>query len=198
MDDTPLRWYQRPSTYLLLAIPVLILGVLFSASAGVLSQHYRTYFIPSAAMEPTLQIGDHFFVDNWAYRKKPLQRGDVIVFRSPENPSITIVSRCIAVGGDSVEIRDKRLSINGQPVAEPYARYVDPTVHQNDGLTSFGKRDQLRASKVPPDSCYVLGDNRDNSYDSRFWGSVHNSLLRGQALYIYWAKDRSKIGRRIR
>jgi signal peptidase I len=198
LGEIQLRWYNRAVVYLLIVAGVSIPAGLIFKHIVIPALPYRAYFTRSGSMEPTLRVGDHFFVDTWAYRKKPPQRGDVIVFTSPEDPTLDLIERCVAVGGDSVEIRDKRLSINGQPVAEPYARHIDPTVHQDDGMTPFGKRDQLRALTVPPSSCFVLGDNRDNSYDSRFYGSVHDDLLKAKALYVYWGKSGSRIGQPIR
>jgi signal peptidase I len=108
------------------------------------------------------------------------------------------VKRCVAVGGDTVEIRDKKLSINGRPVLESYAQSTDPKMYSDETESQLGvKRDQLAATKVPPESCFCLGDNRDFSYDSRFFGAVSHDLIRAKPLYIYWSKDKSRIGQRI-
>jgi signal peptidase I len=149
-------------------------------------------------MEPTIRIGDHIIVDTWAYRKQPPQSGDLAVFRWPVDPTRDFVKRCVAVPGDIVEIHDKKLSINGKPVAEPYVMYSDPEVLRNNGFDANFVRDQFGPVKVPPQSYFCLGDNRDNSNDSRFWGMVHGDLFKAKALYVYWAEDKSRIGQRIR
>ena len=161
----------------------------------------QTFYIPSGSMEDTLLIGDHLFVNRFIYGPRAtaaeeaalpfrsVQRGDIVVFRSPENPALDLVKRCVAVGGDTVEIRDSQLHINGKPAND--ASYA---VHKNPdtGLGAFGDprmrlRDNYGPYAVPAGHYFCMGDNRDNSYDSRFWGPLPAHLVKGRALFIYWS-----------
>jgi signal peptidase I len=157
----------------------------------------QAFKIPSGSMIPTLQIGDHILVNKLAYGvrmpfledylvgfSKP-RRDDVIVFIFPEDRSKDFIKRVAGVAGDSVEIRDKRVMINGKQVADPYAHFEgdDP---QTAGLAN---RDDYGPRTVPEDHVFVMGDNRDRSYDSRFWGYVHLDEIRGKAFLIYWSWD---------
>jgi signal peptidase I len=196
--EIPLRWYNRPAVYFVLAVVVPILAGPIVLKTIFPQLRFRTYEIPAASMEPTLQIGDHLVADMWAYRNRLPERGDVIVFRSLDDPKMELVKRCIAVQGDTVEIHDKMLSLNGRQLTEPYAIHSDPKIYQDQASPMGLQRDQTALTKIPPRSCYFLGDNRDASYDSRFWGTAPADLLRGKALYIYWSPDRSRIGMRIR
>ena len=198
LGEVSLRWYNHVAVYLLVGVGVSILGGLTFKHVVLPALRYRTFQTAAASMEPSLQIGDHFIVDTWAYRKQPPQRGDLIVFRFPNDPARDFVKRCVAVSGDVVAIHDKQLSIDGQPVAEPYVTHVDPEVLHDTGLSPVAVRDQYGPEKIPPGSCFSLGDNRDNSYDSRFYGSVRPDLLEAKALYVYWSKNGSRMGRRLR
>ncbi|MDP9121270.1 MAG: signal peptidase I [Acidobacteriota bacterium] len=156
----------------------------------------QTFYIPSASMEKTLLIGDHLFVNRFLYgpaltpleRKllplRPARRGDIVVFRSPETPTMDIVKRCIGLAGDVIQVIDRKLYINGKAVDDSaYAIHIDP----------LGRSDQTAAAnnfgpfKVPPHNYFCMGDNRENSYDSRFWGALPEHLLKGRALFIYWS-----------
>jgi signal peptidase I len=170
--------------------------------AVVLALVIRTFIvqafkIPSGSMEPTLLIGDHILVNKFIYGitipftekkilqfKKP-QRGDVIVFIFPEDPSKDFIKRVIAVEGDQLAIRDKKVFINGQPASDPHAVYRDPTIIR--GWGGEMSRDNFGAVTVPPHALFVMGDNRDKSYDSRFWGYVDLNKVRGRAFLIYWS-----------
>jgi signal peptidase I len=170
--------------------------------AVVLALVIRTFIvqafkIPSGSMEPTLLIGDHILVNKFIYGitipftekkilqfKKP-QRGDVIVFIFPEDPSKDFIKRVIAVEGDQLAIRDKKVFINGQPASDPHAVYRDPTIIR--GWGGEMSRDNFGPVTVPPHAVFVMGDNRDKSYDSRFWGYVDLNKVRGRAFLIYWS-----------
>ena len=159
----------------------------------------QAFKIPSGSMIPTLQIGDHILVNKLAYGIRiPLwghylvdfgkvQRGDVIVFIFPEDRSKDFIKRVIGVAGDTVEIRGKKIYINGQQVTDPHAHFEgdDP---QNVLPAS---RDDYGPTKVPENHLFVMGDNRDRSYDSRFWGFVNLDDVRGKAFLIYWSWDGS-------
>ena len=157
----------------------------------------QAFKIPSGSMIPTLQIGDHILVNKLAYGiripflenylmefAKP-QRGDVVVFIFPEDRSKDFIKRVIAVAGDTVEVRAKTIYINGKPVEDPHAYFAgdDP---QGGGLLT---REDYGPKVVPANHIFVMGDNRDRSYDSRFWGFVDLNEVRGKAFLIYWSWD---------
>jgi signal peptidase I len=157
----------------------------------------QAFKIPSGSMIPTLQIGDHILVNKLAYGvripfledyvlefSKP-QQGDVVVFIFPEDRSKDFIKRVVGVAGDTVEIRGKKVYINGKQVDDPYAHFEgdDP---QTAGLPS---RDDYGPKTVPENHIFVMGDNRDRSYDSRFWGYVDLNEVRGKAFLIYWSWD---------
>jgi signal peptidase I len=157
----------------------------------------QAFKIPSGSMIPTLQIGDHILVNKLAYgvripfweqylvEFKQVERGDVVVFVFPEDRSKDFIKRVIGAPGDSVEIRGKKVYVNGKQIDDPHAHFEgdDP---QNAGLTS---RDDFGPKTVPENSIFVMGDNRDRSYDSRFWGFVNLDDVRGKAFLIYWSWD---------
>ncbi|MBI2363614.1 MAG: signal peptidase I [Deltaproteobacteria bacterium] len=159
----------------------------------------QAFKIPSGSMIPTLQIGDHILVNKLSYGVRipflehylasfqKAQRGDVVVFIFPEDRSKDFIKRVIGVAGDSVEVRDKRIYINGKQVDDPHAHFEgdDP---QALGLPS---RDGFGPRVVPENHIFVMGDNRDRSYDSRFWGFVSLDDVRGKAFLIYWSWDGS-------
>lgn len=135
---------------------------------------FTPFYIPSPSMEPTLYPGDRIIVNRLAYRLGEPQRGDIVVFRYPLDPSRDYVKRVVAVGGDTVEARDNVLYINGQP--QPPASYLPPGVVYSD----FGP------IKVPPNNYFMMGDNRNNSADSRVWGTLDRKLIIGKAVLVYW------------
>lgn len=157
----------------------------------------QAFKIPSGSMIPTLLIGDHLLVNKFIYGVKPPlsdkkilvfetpKRGDIIVFKYPEDPSRDFIKRVIAVEGDIVEIKNKKVFVNGVELKEPYARYTDPYIHPRE----LDPRDNFGPIKVPPHKLFVMGDNRDQSYDSRFWGFVDLNDVKGKALIIYWSWD---------
>lgn len=159
----------------------------------------QAFKIPSGSMIPTLLIGDHILVNKFLYGtqipftdKKILifrepEKGDVIVFKYPENPTKDFIKRVIATEGDTIEEKNKVVYVNGEPVTETYAYHYDPTMHSgSDPRDTFG---QIR---VPKDKIFVMGDNRDHSYDSRFWGFVDEKEVKGKAFIIYWSWDPDK------
>lgn len=165
----------------------------------------QAFKIPSGSMLQTLQIGDHILV-NKILLGTPIdipftninlfhmpgirdpKRGDIIVFKYPEDPNRDFIKRTIAVGGDTVEVKDKVLYVNGDRMQEPYAQYVDNEVRRK----GIDKRDNFGPFHVPQGSVFVMGDNRDQSYDSRFWGVVDLKQIKGKAMIIYWSWDGEK------
>ena len=152
----------------------------------------QAFKIPSGSMIPTLTIGDHILVTKFLYNiKAPFsdtilvrfsepQRGDIIVFKYPEDESKDFIKRVIGVPGDTLEVRNKRVWINGELLPEPYVQYTDPNIQGHP-------RDNLGPMTVPPDSYFVMGDNRDQSLDSRFWRFVRLPKIKGKAFLIYWS-----------
>ncbi len=157
----------------------------------------QAFKIPSGSMIPTLLIGDHLLVNKFLYGtkipftdnkilvfRKP-EKGDIIVFKYPENPQKDFIKRVIATEGDVIEEKNKVVYINGQAITEPYAHHYDGNLR----LSGFDPRDNFGPIIVPKDKFFVMGDNRDQSYDSRYWGFVDLKDIRGKALVIYWSWD---------
>jgi signal peptidase I len=138
------------------------------------------FYIPSGSMEPTLQEGDRIIVSKISYYFQEPQRGDVVVFKYPLNQKRNFVKRLIATGGETVALRNSRLYINGQAVPEDY-------LPEGLRFNNFGPKE------VPQDSYLMLGDNRNNSEDSRVWGFLPRDLMIGKAVLIYWPLDRIRL-----
>lgn len=136
------------------------------------------FYIPSGSMEPTLKENDRIIVSKLNYHFQEPRRGDIVVFKYPMDPKRSFVKRLIAVGGETVAIRNSRLYINGQPVPE---EYLPPGLRIN---SDYGP------VEVPKGSYFMLGDNRNNSDDSRVWGFLPENLIIGKALIIYWPPGR--------
>jgi signal peptidase I len=158
----------------------------------------QAFKIPSGSMENTLLIGDHIFVNKFLYgyhipftEGRVLEfaspgHGDIIVFVFPEDPSKDFIKRVIAVPGDTIAIRHKQVILNGKPLQEAYARYVDGP----DALEGRVRgRDSMPPVTVPEGKYFVMGDNRDRSYDSRYWGFVDEDAIVGKAMFIYFSLD---------
>ena len=169
--------------------------------AIVLALFVRTFVvqafkIPSGSMIPTLLVGDHILVNKFTYGVKlpfttltllPLgepDRGDIIVFKYPQDETKDFIKRVVGQPGDRVEIRQQQVYINEQPLLEPYA------VHQaGNAFESSSPRDEYGPVTVPNNFYFVMGDNRDHSLDSRFWGFVRQDKIKGRAFLIYWSWD---------
>ncbi len=167
--------------------------------AIVLALIIRTFFvqafkIPSESMLNTLQVGDHLLVNKFHYGVKwPFthsyaiegadpEYGDVIVFEYPKDPALDYIKRVVGLPGDVIEIRNKQFLRNGKPITEVYARQMEPNV-------VLPTRDNFGPFTVPEGEYFVMGDNRDNSQDSRFWGTVEKPAIRGKAWRIYWSSQ---------
>ncbi|MCG8635923.1 MAG: signal peptidase I [Desulfobacterales bacterium] len=177
--------------------------------AIVIAMFIRTFIvqafkIPSGSMLETLQIGDQILVNKFIYGvkipftdgktlipgKNP-ERGDIVVFKYPEDPSKDYIKRVMAVGGDTIEIIDKKLFVNDKQVTEqPWAVFKDERIISG----RFTTRDNLKKISVPPNKLFVMGDNRDNSHDSRFWGFVDLTEVKGEAFVIYWSWNKDSFG----
>ncbi len=170
--------------------------------AVVLALFFRTFVIeafkiPSSSMEDNLLVGDHLLVNKFAYaptifewEKKLLpvrdvQRTDVIVFKYPEEPSRNFIKRVIGLGNETVEIRERQVHVNGKAIQEPYKIHKSDLDPDLAGLMS----DNFEPRSVPEGYYFALGDNRDNSKDSRSWGFVPRDYIKGRGFIIYWSFD---------
>ena len=181
--------------------------------AVVLALFIRTFVvqafkIPTGSMEPNLLIGDHLLVNKFVFGPtlsaperavlpmKDIARRDVIVFKYPEDPERDFIKRVIGLPGDQIEVRHKRVFVNGKRLDEPYVFYMeeppplpedmpprDQPIYGSDPRESYGP------VTVPADHYFVMGDNRDNSQDSRYWGFLPRDYVKGRALVIYWSYD---------
>ncbi len=167
----------------------------------------QAFKIPSGSMKPTLLIGDHLLVSKSSYGiKMPFsdtvlipvgdpQRGDIVVFRFPEDRDKDFIKRIIGLPGETVEVRNKQVYIDGRPLQDPWS-------HTSDRIILPGgiqPRDNFGPVRVPPDHYFVMGDNRDQSYDSRFWfggrgGFVPRHDILGRAFIIYWSWEGNSFG----
>ena len=162
----------------------------------------QAFKIPSGSMKQTLLIGDHILVNKFIYGVKipylqktiiPIEepkRGDIVVFKYPVDPDKDFIKRVIGIPGDVIEIREKKLYRNGQRVNHDYGMHTDPRILEG----SVRPRDNFGPITVPPHSLFVMGDNRDESFDSRFWGYVDYKALLGEAFIIYWSWDKENFG----
>ncbi|MBP1753425.1 MAG: signal peptidase Serine peptidase, family [Geobacteraceae bacterium] len=160
----------------------------------------QAFKIPSASMEDTMLIGDHLLVNKFVYGlkipftdKRVLKirdpnRGDVIVFEYPEDPSKDFIKRVVGMPGDVVQVINKKVYVNGMLYQNPHEVHKEPDTIPE----AQNPRDYTKPVKVPENSYFVMGDNRDRSYDSRFWGFVKNDKIRGLAFIKYWSWDREK------
>jgi signal peptidase I len=157
----------------------------------------QAFRIPTGSMEDTLEVGDFLFVNKFLYGVRiPLtswrlpavrepRPGDVIVFKYPRDPSKDFIKRCVAIGGQTVEIRNRQVYVDGVRQQEPFVKFSDLATLGGRG----DPRDSFGPETVPPGYLFMLGDNRDNSSDSRYWGYLDRDLVEGKALFIYWSWD---------
>ena len=163
----------------------------------------QAFKIPTGSMENNLLIGDHLLVNKFLFAPtataverallpvRPVRRGDIVVFKFPEDPERDFVKRVIGLPGDKLEMREKRVYINDQPIDEPYVHFLEPpsAPSASSEMTSSDLRERYGPVTVPADSYFMMGDNRDNSQDSRYWGFLPRSFVKGRALMVYWSYD---------
>jgi len=171
----------------------------------------QAYVVPTPSMERQILVGDHLIVNKFLYARRgdapwagwlpqrDLRRGDVFVFKFPEDPGRDFVKRAVALAGDVIEIRDKVLFVNGVRERDPHAAHADRRVFGDDTTFFDGQRgrDQFGPRRVPAGHVFALGDNRDSSNDSRFWGPVPTSYVKGRALFVYWSLAAEEPGRSL-
>ncbi|MEF3254211.1 MAG: signal peptidase I [Deferribacterales bacterium] len=143
----------------------------------------QAYKIPSGSMLNTLLIGDHLLVNKAAFWFKKPQRGDIIVFEYPLEPEKDFIKRVIAIPGDRIKMVNKKVYLNGKPIDESYVRYESEFILPEQ----VNPRDNFPEITIPEGYYFVMGDNRDASFDSRFWGFVSEKSIKGKALIIYWS-----------
>jgi signal peptidase I len=202
---TATRTRTRAKSFVREYLEAIVLAVVLTVVIrGLVVQAFR---IPTGSMEDTLLVGDFLFVNKMVYGSEidigfggtrlvyhrfPAIRdpkpGDIIVFRYPDDPARDFIKRCVAVGGQQVEIRDKVLYVDGKPREEPYAVHKDPRVLPRE----TSARDNFGPIVVPRGHLFMMGDNRDNSHDSRFWGALPRDLVKGKAMFLYWSWDQDR------
>lgn len=176
----------------------------------------QAFRIPTGSMEETLLIGDFLFVNKFLYgagvpftdASLPAVRaprsGDIIVFKFPQDTKRDFIKRVIGTPGDTLQIIDKVVHINGVAQEEPYVKFTNPHIqppsHRDPNVkpAGAGNRDNFGPYVVPDHHYFMMGDNRDNSDDSRFWGPLNEDLIKGKALFIYWSWNKQKTLPRIR
>lgn len=158
---------------------VVLVGLAWVLAFGIKTYVVQPFVIPSSSMEPTLLISDRVLVNKFIYRVTAPRPGDVVVFLSPEDGRTDLIKRVIAVAGQTVDIQDGRVSVDGVLLNEPYVNAADPDHYNSDSPV-----------KVPPGTVWVMGDYRANSKDSRFIGPQPVSKILGRAFAIYWPLDR--------
>jgi signal peptidase I len=163
----------------------------------------QAFKIPTGSMEENLLIGDHLLVNKFVFAPTAsgverallpvgtLARRDVIVFKYPEEPERDFIKRVIGLPGESVELREKKVYINGKPLDEPYVHFLQApgSLSEYHEVTSYDVRERYGPVTVPPNQYFVMGDNRDNSQDSRYWGFLPRENIKGKALVIYWSYE---------
>jgi signal peptidase I len=161
----------------------------------------QAFKIPTGSMEYNLLIGDHLLVNKFIFGPtplaigkallpvRPIRRGDIIVFKYPDQPDRDLIKRVIGLPGETVELRNKKVYIDSKPVDEPYVHFLIPPSTDFQEITSSDVRENYGPVTVPPDQYFVMGDNRDNSEDSRYWGFLPKNNVKGKALIIYWSYE---------
>jgi signal peptidase I len=166
----------------------------------------QAFKIPTGSMEQNLLIGDHLLVNKMVYSpslgavedtvlpKKPIERGHVVVFKYPDDPSRDFIKRVVGLPGETVELRNKIVHVDGKPLEEPYVHFLEAPLSPSD--PEYGYRGDERFNwgpqTVPEGHLFVLGDNRDNSRDSRFWGFLPVDQVKGRAFIVYWSYEASR------
>jgi signal peptidase I len=153
----------------------------------------KAYKIPSSGMEPALLVGDHLIANTRIYKSEKPKRGDMVIFEFSKDPSKDFIKRVIGMEDEKVEVIDNKIYINDKLLDDPWGYFED------DGSTKgLPVLEKFGPVVVPKDSLFVLGDNRNNSQDSRFFGFVNIKKVKGKPLYLYWAKDKSRISMKLK
>ena len=172
------RWYFYVGYFIIFSIFVSAL-----VSAGVKAYLIQAYKIPGGSMIPTLLIGDHLLANKFIYKTTEPKRGDIIIFPLPEDPSREWIKRVVAVEGDTIQMINQKVYINGKYIDEPYTQHTDTLVRAGQ----LEPRDNFGPYLVHKGKLFVMGDNREQSFDSRFWGYVSRDTVKGKAMSLYWS-----------
>jgi signal peptidase I len=160
----------------------------------------QAFKIPTGSMENNLLIGDHLLVNKFVFGPtlgrvdrtllpvRDIHRGDILVFKYPIDPQRDFIKRVIGLPGDTVELKAKKVYVNNQALEEPYVHFLTPASEGGE-ITSMDVRERYGPVTVPPDQYFVMGDNRDNSQDSRYWGFLPRDHVKGKAMMIYWSYE---------
>ena len=159
----------------------------------------QAFKIPTGSMENNLLIGDHLLVNKFMFGPttaldrallpvRDITRGEIVVFKYPEEPERDFIKRVIGLPGDTIELRAKKVYVNGQPLDEPYVHFLTPASDLSE-VTSSDVQQRYGPVTVPSDQYFVMGDNRDNSQDSRYWGFLPRNYVKGKAMMIYWSYE---------
>ncbi|MEO7273011.1 MAG: signal peptidase I [Vicinamibacterales bacterium] len=160
----------------------------------------QAFKIPTGSMENNLLIGDHLLVNKFVFSpslahaeraimpERDITRGDVVVFKYPDEPERDFIKRVIGLPGETLELRNKKVFVDGRELTEPYVHFLEPASASQE-VTSFDVRERYGPVHVPADQFFVMGDNRDNSQDSRYWGFLPRAYIKGKALMIYWSYE---------
>jgi signal peptidase I len=181
------RWY----IYVIISAVIILINEFILDPILPDIKRFKAYKFPSISMQPAILVGDRLVADRKIYKEEKPERGDVIIFEYPKDPSKYFLKRVIGLEGDKVEITDNKVYINDRLIDDPWGYYEREKTYLKD-LENFGP------VEVPKGSLFVLGDNRHNSMDSRIFGFVDLTKVRAKALYIYWAKNKSRIGMQIK
>ena len=163
----------------------------------------QAFKIPTGSMEENLLIGDHLLVNKFVFGPAPsalerallpmtdIRRGDILVFKYPEEPERDFIKRVIGLPGETLEVREKKVYLNGTALDEPYAHFLQPPSAGSpfDEVTHADVRERFGPVTVPANQYFVMGDNRDNSQDSRYWGFLPRENVKGKALILYWSYE---------
>jgi signal peptidase I len=174
--------------------------------AVILALFVRTFVvqafkIPTGSMEKNLLIGDHLLVNKFVFAPTltgaermllpidPVRRGDILVFKYPQDPERDFIKRVVGLPGETLEVRNKKVIINGKPLDEPYVQFLFPPEERAPGDVNFdlGGKGDYGPVTVPERHYFMMGDNRDNSEDSRYWGFMPADYIKGKALFVYFS-----------
>jgi len=193
------KWYVYVGIVVAMVIISFAIPSIDFDSDRIKSNYMQAYKIPSGSMVPTLLIGDRILVDRRVTARNPT-RGTIIIFEYPEDSTKDFVKRVEAVGGDTIEARNKELYVNNKLVTESHVVHLEKNIIP----VSENPRDNFGPVTVPKDAYFVMGDNRDRAYDSRFWGFVEKAKVKGTVKQIYWSWDRKnssvrwdRLGRKV-
>ena len=145
---------------------------------------FQAFKIPTGSMEPNLLVGDHLIVNKMTFSS--VRRGDVVVFKFPKDPERDFIKRVIGLPGDKIELKRKTVYVNGQALTEPYAHFLESSRAETEPVSDDVRQDYGPVT-VPSDQYFMMGDNRDNSEDSRYWGFLPQSYVKGKAEFMYFS-----------